>query len=84
MLRTSKHGVFISTPNRRPEYTNKNGSPKNYWHLREWNYEKLNEILRQFDQVEWNCINGPYEGPFSISTEVNQNTLALSPFIYKN
>ena len=38
MMRVCKKGVFISTPSRRPEYTNKDGSPMNYWHLREWNY----------------------------------------------
>lgn len=84
MLRVSRKGVFLSTPNRRPEYTNKDGSPKNYWHLREWSFSEFDEIVRKFGQVEWNCINGSYEGPFTISSGVNENTLALSPFIYKN
>jgi len=83
MIRTSKRGVFISTPNKRPEYTNQNGSPKNYWHLREWNYEELNGILRPFGEIDWNFINGPYEGPFTISSTILPDTLALSPFIFK-
>jgi ubiquinone/menaquinone biosynthesis C-methylase UbiE len=84
MLRVSKNGVFLSTPNRRSEYTNKDGSPKNYWHLREWSFEEFDEIIRKFGSVEWNCINGPYEGPFSVSTGIAEDTLALSPFIYKS
>jgi len=83
MLRVSRKGVFLSTPNRRPEYTNKDGSPKNYWHLREWSYEEFDEIIKKFGQVEWNFINGSYEGPFSISDRINENTQALSPFIFK-
>ncbi|MCQ8894111.1 MAG: class I SAM-dependent methyltransferase [Methanolinea sp.] len=83
MLRVSKKGVFISTPNRRPEYTNQDGSPKNYWHLREWNYNELNEILKHFGKIEWNFINGQYEGPFTISSTVLHDTLALAPFIIK-
>lgn len=84
MLRVSKKGVFISTPNRRPEYTNKDGSPKNYWHLREWSFEEFDQIVRKFGQIEWNFINGHYEGPFTISTEIHQDTLALSSFILKH
>ena len=83
MLRVSRKGVFLSTPNRRSEYTNKDGSPKNYWHLREWSFEEFNEIIKKIGHVEWNFINGPYDGPFSISNEINENTLALSPFIFK-
>ena len=83
MLRVSRKGVFLSTPNRRPEYTNKDGSPKNYWHLREWSYDEFDEIVRIFGRVEWNCINGPYEGPFTISTEIHRDTFALSSFIFK-
>ena len=83
MLRVSKKGVFLSTPNRRSEYTNRDGTPKNYWHLREWNFEEFDEIIGKFGQVEWNFINGTYEGPFSISRELSNNTFALSPFIFK-
>lgn len=84
MLRVSRKGAFLSTPNRRPEYTNKNGSPKNYWHLREWSFEEFDQIVRKFGRVEWNFINGPYEGPFTISTKNNNDTFALSPFICKS
>jgi ubiquinone/menaquinone biosynthesis C-methylase UbiE len=83
MLRVSRKGVFLSTPNRRPEFTNTDGSPKNYWHLREWSFEEFDEIIKKFGHVEWNFINGPYDGPFSISDEIKENTLALSPFIFK-
>jgi len=84
MLRVSRKGVFLSTPNRRPEYTNKDGSPKNYWHLREWSFEEFDKIIKKFGQVEWNFINGSYEGPFSISNRIDENTQALSPFIFKH
>lgn len=84
MLRVSKIGVFISTPNRRPEYTKSNGTPKNYWHLREWSFEELNKILEKHGKVEWNFLNGPWDGPFTISKDIQKNTLVLSPFIYKN
>lgn len=83
MLRVSRKGVFLSTPNRRPEYTNKDGKPKNYWHLREWSFEEFDKIIRKFGQVEWNFINGTYEGPFSISAVLSNEILALSPFIFK-
>lgn len=83
MLRVSRKGVFLSTPNRRPEYTNRDGSPKNRWHLREWSYVEFAEIVQKFGQIEWNFINGPYAGPFTISTDVNSDTLALSPMIFK-
>jgi hypothetical protein len=83
LLRVSRKGIFISTPNRRPEYTNSDGSPKNYWHLREWCFEELDEILRQHGPVDWNFLNGPFEGPFTITDEVIGDTLTLSPFVYK-
>lgn len=83
MLRVSRKGVFLSTPNRRPEHTNKDGTPKNYWHLREWSFEEFDDITRKLGKVEWNLINGTYEGPFSISKDLQDNTFALSPFIFK-
>jgi ubiquinone/menaquinone biosynthesis C-methylase UbiE len=75
MLRVSRKGVFLGTPNRRPEYTNRDGTPKNYWHLREWSFEEFDEIIRKFGQVEWNFINGTYEGPFTISADLSDDTL---------
>ncbi|MFA5247659.1 MAG: methyltransferase domain-containing protein [Patescibacteria group bacterium] len=83
LLRVSKRGVFINTPNRRPEYTNPDGKPKNYWHLREWNQGELKTILEKHGRVEENFINGQFNGPFTISSEIEEDTLALSPFIFK-
>lgn len=81
MLRVSKKGIFLSTPNRRPEYTNPDGTPKNYWHLREWNFEEFDKIITKHGKVDWNFLNGPFEGPFTISKTVQDDTLTLSPFI---
>jgi ubiquinone/menaquinone biosynthesis C-methylase UbiE len=83
LLRVSKRGVFINTPNRRPEYTNPDGTPKNYWHLREWSRDELKAILEKHGRVEENFINGSFDGPFTISSETKDNTFALSPFIFK-
>lgn len=85
MLRVSKRIVFIQTPNRRPEYTNPDGTPKNYWHLREWSFEEFDQILKKHVvKVDWNFIDGPYNGPFRISKTISKNTLALTPVIYKS
>ena len=84
MLRVSRIGVFFSTPNRRPEYTNLDGTPKNFWHLREWSFEEFDLIVTQHGRVDWNFLNGPFEGPFTRSDRVHQDTLTLSPFIYKD
>jgi 2-polyprenyl-3-methyl-5-hydroxy-6-metoxy-1,4-benzoquinol methylase len=83
MLRVCRRGVFISTPNKRPEFTNKDGTPKNYWHLREWSYPELDEIVKSHGTVDWNFINGEFSGPFKITGSVRENTLALAPFIRK-
>lgn len=83
LLRVSRKGVFISTPNRRPEYTNKDGTPKNCWHLREWSMDELDAILCQHGQVDWNFLNGPFDGPFRISDTPQAETLTLSPFLLK-
>ena len=64
LLRVSNKGVFISTPNRRPEYTNPDGTPKNYWHLREWTFGELDAILQQHGKTEWIFLNGPCEDRF--------------------
>lgn len=83
VLRVSKRGVFLTTPNKRPEYTKADGTPKNYWHLREWTFTELDTIARKHGDVEWNCVNGPFEGPFTI-TEIEQaDTLDLALFIKK-
>lgn len=84
LLRVSRKGVFISTPNRRPEHTNPDGSPKNYWHLREWSYDELDPILRTHsNRVAWHFLNGPWEGPFTTTTVAMPATQTLSPFIFK-
>ena len=83
MLRVSIKGVFLSTPNRRPEYTNPDGTPKNHWHLREWSFGEFDEIIKKHGKVDWNFLNGPFEGPFIHSKNVQEQTLTLSPFIHK-
>ena len=83
MLRVSRKGVFFSTPSRRAEYTNPDGTPKNYWHLREWSFGELEEILSHHGTVEWNFLNGPYDGPFTTSKVPVEDTLTLSPFVHK-
>jgi 2-polyprenyl-3-methyl-5-hydroxy-6-metoxy-1,4-benzoquinol methylase len=84
LLRVAKKGVFFSTPNRRPEYTNPDGTPKNYWHLREWSFDEFDAILRKHGQVEWIFLNGPFEGPFTHSYAIQNDTLTLSPFLKKH
>ncbi|GAK57906.1 methyltransferase type 11 [Candidatus Vecturithrix granuli] len=83
LLRVTQKGVFFSTPNRRPEYTNPDGTPKNYWHLREWSFDEFGTILRKHGEIEWNMLNGPFEGPFYRSQTVQSDTLTLSPFLFK-
>jgi len=85
MLRVAARLVFVSTPNRRPEYTLPNGKPKNHWHLREWSYEEFDLILRQLQQiqVEWNFLDGPWEGPFQTGQVISGDTQALAPVLIK-
>lgn len=83
MLRVSKKGIFINTPNRRPEYTGKDGKPLNHWHLREWSFEEFDNIIRKFGDIDWNFLNGSWNGPFELSCEVTKDSLTLTPFIKK-
>jgi 2-polyprenyl-3-methyl-5-hydroxy-6-metoxy-1,4-benzoquinol methylase len=83
LLRVTRKGIFISTPNRIPENTNSDGTPKNYWHLREWNFDELDEILRKHGYLDWNFLDGPFEGPFIHSKIISNKTLTLSPFLVK-
>jgi ubiquinone/menaquinone biosynthesis C-methylase UbiE len=84
LLRVSRKGVFISTPNRRPEHTNPDGTPRNYWHLREWTQEELDSILKRHSpKIDWYLLNGPWDGPFTTSTQVMPDSQTLSPFIHK-
>jgi hypothetical protein len=61
--------------------THPDGRPRNFWHLREWSEEELSAILSSVPEVEveWNFINGPYSGPFTIGQLPADDTLALSP-----
>lgn len=81
MIRVSKRIVVLSTPNRRPEYTGPDRKPKNYWHLREWSYEELDTILQRIPDIhiDWNFLNGSWNGPFKCGSTVSEDTLALTP-----
>lgn len=82
MVRVARRVVFISTPYRRPEHTNPDGTPANQWHLREWNFNELDPIVRKVPgvTVDWNFLNAPrWHGPYSRSTLPSNNTQALSP-----
>jgi ubiquinone/menaquinone biosynthesis C-methylase UbiE len=84
MIRVTRRAVFISTPNRRPEYTRPDGKPKNRWHLREWTPKQFEAILQASsgEDWEWNFINGTWGGPFTHSTDPQTDTLALAPAIF--
>jgi 2-polyprenyl-3-methyl-5-hydroxy-6-metoxy-1,4-benzoquinol methylase len=82
LCKTAKRTVIISTPNKRMEYTDKDGRPKNFWHLREWTHEEFDEILKLVGEgYEWNFLNGPWGGPFSVSNFIKADTMALTPAI---
>lgn len=82
LIRVCQNQILISTPVRRPENTKIDGTPKNYWHLREWPFEELRAILEQHNvAIEWYFINGPFEGPLVVSNKLQENTIALSPLI---
>ncbi|MFW9877877.1 MAG: methyltransferase domain-containing protein [Candidatus Thorarchaeota archaeon] len=80
LLRVAKDFVMFSTPRRQPKYTNPDGTPKNYWHFREWSFEELDNILKQHKTtVDWYFLNGLWDGPFTITEDLQENTLALLP-----
>jgi ubiquinone/menaquinone biosynthesis C-methylase UbiE len=82
MCKVARRAVVISTPNRRPEYTKPGGSPMNPWHIREWSYWEFDAILQQTGlQYEWNFLDGPWAGPFSVSGVPSQATMALTPVL---
>ncbi len=83
LLRVSKGAVVFATPNRRPENTNPDGTPKNHWHLREWSFEEFDEIAKKHSKVEWAFLDGPWQGPFVIKKKVGTNTLVLIPTLVK-
>lgn len=85
LCRVARRAVLISTPNRRDEYTRSNGRPKNPWHIREWSFKEFDAILRKLGMTcEWNFVNGPWEGPFSVSQRISQATIALAPALIMN
>ena len=84
LLRVSKKYVVFGTPNRRPEYTNPDGTPMNYWHLREWSKPELDAILKKHSvKIQWNLIDGPFDGPFTVNKRAGKNTLVLMPVLTK-
>ncbi len=84
LLRVTKRVVAFGTPNRRPEYTNEDGTPKNHWHLREWSFEEFDEIAKRHSKkVDWIFLDGPWEGPFKVRNKVTKDTLVLLPVLYK-
>lgn len=86
LLRISKRYVLISTPNQRAEFTNPDGTPKNYWHLREWKPDELDDILKKHKKatVEWFYVDGPFDGPFKLKRKPSKDTLVLMPVLKKN
>jgi len=83
MLRVCRKGVFINTPNRNTENINVDGTSSNYANLHKWSFDEFKSIIEKFGQVEWNFLNGPHNGPFTQSSLINPDTVALSPFIFK-
>lgn len=81
MFRVASRVVFVSTPNRRQEFTRPDGSPKNRWHLREWSFQELDMILQRIPDiyVDWNFLDGPWDGPFKCNSAVSEDTMALAP-----
>jgi ubiquinone/menaquinone biosynthesis C-methylase UbiE len=81
LIRVSNRVVVLSTPNRRLENTLPDGKPKNFWHLREWSFDELAQILNKSRAARWeaNFINGSWGGPFTYSSDVQPDTQALAP-----
>lgn len=85
MVRVSRRVVLVSTPNRLPENTGTDGKPRNHWHLREWSFWELDDILKGIPgiRLEWNFLDGPWEGPFECASVPSKNTLALTPALIR-
>jgi ubiquinone/menaquinone biosynthesis C-methylase UbiE len=83
MVRVSRGVVFVSTPNRRPEYTRRDGRPRNPWHLREWTYDEFQVVLDKIlgVRIEWYFLVGRWEGPFEVSSTLSSEAIALVPVL---
>jgi SAM-dependent methyltransferase len=83
LARVARRCVFITTPNRRPEYTLADGRPRNYWHLREWSQPELDAILRGLGfRLEWHYLSGKTEAlPSGWTREPVAETWSLVPVI---
>lgn len=57
MRRVTRQAVLFATPNRLPENTNPDGTPRNYWHQFEWTPEEMRAALaRIFPRFEVHYI----------------------------
>ncbi len=65
MKRVARRGVLISTPNRLPENTNPDGTPRNYWHVFEWSPEQICAVLaKHFREFDLNFLCGDGDRPY--------------------
>ncbi len=82
LARVAKKAIVINTPNRRTANTNADGTPKNYWHLREWSPDELKTILKKNNfSFKFYYINGPPDGPYRVSLTDGPDTQSLTPVI---
>jgi ubiquinone/menaquinone biosynthesis C-methylase UbiE len=83
LARVARRCVFLTTPNRRPEYTLPDGRPRNYWHIREWSKEELEAILqRHHYPVVWHFLSAKTEAhPQGWTQEAVPETWTLVPVI---
>jgi len=83
LARVARRCVFITTPNRRPEYTQADGRPRNDWHLREWSQSELDTILHGLGfRLEWHYLSGKTEAlPSGWTKEPVAETWSLVPVI---
>ena len=83
LIRVARRVVFLSTPSRRPEFTRPDGTPRNWWHLREWSAPELEAIVggvAGVEKVEWHYLDASsLRGPFSVGSQVSTATMALAP-----
>ena len=65
MRRVTRKAVLFATPNRLPENTNPDGTPRNYWHQFEWTPEEIRAALaRIFPRFEVHYVvehNGHFD-----------------------